>query len=205
MSLSWAVDVPGMYPPLRAPVTRRNTMPRWAGRPLRPRQGRTRPQGGLIPGESDRYAYSAPRPARGLLREYTQVACGDTIFRYPYGPETDCEPRRIVRSDVMHIYELVARGVLTCYAYLVAEACDARLPFEVPVHDLPADDTRIESTIDRFVIAQGWCTYAHPGGMRYSPQWYCPRHVQAILNVPDDEEDDLARNLKNHLWPDLRR
>ena len=105
----------------------------------------------------------------------------------------------------MHIYELVARGILTCYAYPVAEACDARLPFEVPVHDLPADDTRIESTIDRFVIVQGWCMYAHPGGMRYSPQWYCPRHVQAILNVPDDEEDDFARDLKNHLWPDLRR
>lgn len=102
----------------------------------------------------------------------------------------------------MHDYELVARGVVTCYAYPVAETCEGTLPYEVPVRD--AEETRIESAIDRVAIAAGWSMYSHPGGMRYRPQWYCPRHVQKILNIPDDADDSFAADLKNHLWPDRK-
>jgi len=111
----------------------------------------------------------------------------------------------------MHVYELIARGTVTCYAHPVAENCDARLPYEVPVRD--TDDAEMESVINTVAGASGWSMYSHPGGMRYSPQWYCPRHVQAILDVPDDaedtipddEKDSFARHLKDHLWPDRRR
>jgi hypothetical protein len=105
----------------------------------------------------------------------------------------------------MHDYQLVAKGVVTCYAHPVAKSCNARLPYEVPIYFAPEDEGRIESAIDNIVVAEGWCTYVHPGGMRYGPQWYCPRHVQEILNVPQDADDESARDLKNHLRPDRRR
>lgn len=121
----------------------------------------------------------------------------------------------------MHTYELLARGVVTCYAYPVADACDEKLPFEVDLdwsyqggrEGLTIEELA-ESCIDELAIAKGWCSYAHPGGMRYGPQWYCPHHVEAILNVPDvaedseDPDDDrsqFARQLKEHLRPDPRR
>lgn len=108
---------------------------------------------------------------------------------------------RSVYSHDMHEYELVAKGVVTCYAFPVGKDCEASLPFEARVR-LSDDDDVIESSIDDIVTAKGWCEYSHPGGMRYRPQWYCPRHVEAILEVPDDEKDEFARNLKYHLRPD---
>ena len=112
----------------------------------------------------------------------------------------------------MHEFTLFAKGTVTCHAYPVADACDARLPFEVEVirpyeyrfSELTTEEVA-EYCIDEVVTAEGWCKYAHPGGMRYSPQWYCPRHVNAILAYPDDAEDEFTRRLKDQLWPDPRK
>lgn len=116
---------------------------------------------------------------------------------------------------MLHDYELIARGTARCsYRYPNRQRCRESVYYEVPAAPLwrptPHDgkvqiggDPSIEHAIDQELAENGWYGYAHPGGMRYDEQWYCPRHAQMIIDEPDnDDAREAATQLKHFLWPD---
>lgn len=85
------------------------------------------------------------------------------------------------------------------------EQCGETIKCERPVPDpsKAGNEDYLQDLASEHAVGLGWRAYQHPGGMRYSPQWYCPRHVALICAEPD-AQDPLRRagQLKNNLWPE---
>jgi hypothetical protein len=85
------------------------------------------------------------------------------------------------------------------------EKCSETISCEIPVTDPSeaGDEHYLEHLASEHAADLGWRAYQHPGGMRYAPQWYCPRHV-ALIRAEPDTQDPMRRTgqLKDNLWPD---